>query len=81
MRAAIKPLMCMAALLCISCWGQSQILKNIGNRVKQKVEQRADRKVDQTIDKGLDKTEDAAKKLISMGKNCISFLSSPFTTS
>ena len=57
MRTAIKQLLCIAILLCISFWGQTQIL----NRVKQKAEQRANQKIDQAIDKGLDKTEEAAK--------------------
>ena len=61
MKSAIK-LLCIAELLCISLLSQAQILKNIGNRVKQKVEQRTDQKVDKSIDKGLDKTEDAGKK-------------------
>jgi outer membrane protein OmpA-like peptidoglycan-associated protein len=61
MKSAIK-LLCIAELLCISFLSQAQILKNIGNRVKQKVEQRTDQKVDKSIDKGLDKTEDAGKK-------------------
>lgn len=39
-----------------------QILKNLGNKVKDKTEQRADQKVDKSIDKGLDKAEDAGKK-------------------
>jgi len=57
MRTSIKQLLCIAIVLCISSWGQAQIL----NRVKQKAEQRANQKIDQAIDKGLDKTEDAAK--------------------
>jgi len=61
MKSAIK-LLCIAELLCIPFLSQAQILKNIGNRVKQKVEQRTDQKVDKSIDKGLDKTEDAGKK-------------------
>jgi OOP family OmpA-OmpF porin len=61
MKPAAKFLVCMAVLLCSSFSGNSQILKNLGNRVKQKVEQRADQKTDQAIDKGLDKTEDAGK--------------------
>ena len=44
MRISIKPLLCMAILLCISHLGKSQILKSMGNRVKQKVEQRTDQK-------------------------------------
>ena len=62
MRVSIKPIGCMATLLCICFLCHGQILKSIGNRVKQKVEQRADQKTDQTIDKGLDKAEDAGKK-------------------
>jgi len=61
MKLAVKFFMSTAILLCISFCGHSQILKSIGNRIKQKAEQRADSKVDQTIDKGLDKTEDATK--------------------
>ena len=57
MRTPIKPLLCLAILLCISFWGHAQIL----NRVKQRAEQRANQKIDQAIDKGLDKTEEAAK--------------------
>ena len=57
MRTSIKQLPCLAILLCISFWGQAQIL----NRVKQRAEQRANQKIDQAIDKGLDKTEEAAK--------------------
>ena len=53
MKSAIR-LLCLAELLCISLLSQAQILKNIGNRVKQKLEQRADQKVDKSIDKGLD---------------------------
>lgn len=41
--------------------GNSQILKKLGDKVKNKTEQRADQKVDNAIDTGLDKTEDAAK--------------------
>jgi OmpA-OmpF porin, OOP family len=62
MKTAAKFLICMVVLLCISFLGNSQILKNIGNRVKQKVEQRADQKTDQAIDKGLDKVEETGKK-------------------
>lgn len=39
----------------------AQLLKNIGEKIKNKSGQRADQKVDQTIDKGLDKTEEGAK--------------------
>src|ERR1700740_1256775 len=61
MKPAVRGVLSTAILLCLSFCGQTQILKNIGNRIKQKAEQRADSKVDQTIDKGLDKTEDATK--------------------
>ena len=54
-------LLCIAGILCISISSKSQILKDIGNRVKQKTQQRANQKIDQAIDKGLDKAEDAAK--------------------
>lgn len=57
MRTSTKLLLCLSVLLCVSFWGQSQIL----NRVKQRAEQRANQKIDRAIDKGLDKTEDAAK--------------------
>jgi outer membrane protein OmpA-like peptidoglycan-associated protein len=40
----------------------SQVLKKLGDKVKNKSEQKADQKVDQEIDKGLDKTDDASKK-------------------
>ena len=39
----------------------AQVLKNLGNKVKQKAEQRADQKVDKTIDKGLDEVENGTK--------------------
>lgn len=39
-----------------------QILKKLGQKIKDKTNQRVDEKTDQTIDKGLDKTEDATKK-------------------
>lgn len=61
MNTTIKNLSSLVVLLCISFFSHAQILKNIGNRAKQKAEQRANQKVDQAIDKGLDKTEEAAK--------------------
>ena len=48
--------------LSFSLAGNSQILKTLGDKVKNKSEQRADQKVDQAIDKGLDKAEDGTKK-------------------
>ena len=56
-----KLLMCMTGLLCLSCFTHAQILKDIGNRIKQRTEQRANQKVDQTIDKGLDQVDNSAK--------------------
>jgi len=61
MKLTVRVFTYTALLLCISFWGHSQVLKSIGNRVKQKATQRADAKVDQTIDKGIDKTVDATK--------------------
>src|SRR5438552_5093875 len=61
MKQDVKMLLCIAGILCISISSESQILKDIGNRVKQKTQQRANQKIDQAIDKGLDKAEDAAK--------------------
>ena len=51
----------MTGLLCLSCFTHAQILKDIGNRIKQRTEQRANQKVDQTIDKGLDQVDNSAK--------------------
>ena len=51
----------MTGLLCFSCFTHAQILKDIGNRIKQRTEQRANQKVDQTIDKGLDQVDNSAK--------------------
>ena len=51
----------MTGSLCLSCFTQAQILKDIGNRIKQRTEQRANQKVDQTIDKGLDHVDNSAK--------------------
>ncbi|MEP6596969.1 MAG: OmpA family protein [Ginsengibacter sp.] len=62
MKPVAKFLICMVVLLCISFLGSSQLLKNLGNRVKQKVQQRANQKTDQAIDKGLDQVEDTGKK-------------------
>lgn len=62
MRAIVKFFACTAIMLCFSFFAHSQILKNIGNRAKQKAEQRANQKIDQAIDKGLDKTEETATK-------------------
>src|SRR5688572_18668844 len=59
---APKPLLCIAFLLCISFFSQAQLLKRVGDRIKQKSEQRANQKIDQAIDKGLDKTEETATK-------------------
>lgn len=41
--------------------GHSQVLKKLGDKVKNKTGERADQKVDNTIDKALDKTEESAK--------------------
>src|SRR5688572_30779081 len=62
MRTLIQVCGCTAILLTSSVFADAQVLKNIGNRAKQKAEQRANQKVDQAIDKGLDKTEEAATK-------------------
>ena len=51
----------MTGLLCLPCLTHAQILKDIGNRIKQRTEQRANQKVDQTIDKGLDQVDNSAK--------------------
>src|SRR6185295_9712506 len=56
-----KLLICMTGSLCLSFFTHAQILKDIGNRIKQKSEQRANQKIDQGIDKGLDKVDGAAK--------------------
>lgn len=40
----------------------TQVLKKLGDKVKNKSEQKADQKVDQEIDKGLDKADDGTKK-------------------
>ena len=61
MKPLPKPLMFIAALLCVPCFIHAQILKDISNRIKQKSEQRANQKIDQGIDKGLDKVDNAAK--------------------
>jgi OOP family OmpA-OmpF porin len=57
-----KLFMLFFAALLSAIAGHSQILKKLGDKVKNKTEQRADQKTDQAIDKGLDKTEEAAKK-------------------
>jgi OOP family OmpA-OmpF porin len=62
MKPAVKTLLGTATLLCISFASSAQILKNIGNRAKQKAEQRANQKIDNAIDKGLDKAEDGGQK-------------------
>lgn len=62
MNRTLKLLICIAGLLCAANYCSAQILKDIGNRIKQKTRQRADQRIDQAIDKGLDKAEDAGKK-------------------
>lgn len=62
MKSAAKLLASTAILLCISSFSSAQILKNIGNRAKQKAEQRANQKIDNAIDKGLDKAENPGQK-------------------
>src|SRR5688572_4963224 len=62
MKTYVKLALSTALLLFISSYTQAQIMKNIGNRVKQKAEQRANQKIDNTIDKGLDKAEGAGQK-------------------
>ena len=62
MKPTVKTLFVTAILLCVSFTSPGQILKNIGNRAKQKAEQRANQKIDNTIDKGLDKAEGAGQK-------------------
>lgn len=42
--------------------GKSQLLKKLGDKIKNKTNQRVDQKTDQAIDKSLDKTEDVTKK-------------------
>ena len=49
----------MAFIAVISLSAQSQLIKNVGNKVKDKAAQRANQKTDQAIDKGLDKTEES----------------------
>lgn len=62
MKSTVKTLFVAVTLLCVSSTSYAQILKNIGNRAKQKAEQRANQKIDNTIDKGLDKAEGAGQK-------------------
>lgn len=62
MKTYLKLMVSTAILLFISSICRAQILKNIGNRVKQKAEQRANQKIDNTIDKGLDKAEGTGQK-------------------
>ena len=58
---AIRFLAGITVMLCISFSGNSQVIKNLGNRVKEKVNQRIHQKTDEAIDKGLDKAEKAGK--------------------
>ena len=53
-----KIIIVLAAISLTSFDSHSQILKNIGDRAKDKTTQRANQKTDQAIDKGLDKTEE-----------------------
>jgi len=62
MKPIAKLLPVTAIMLCYSFCSSAQILKNIGNRAKQKAEQRANQKVDNAIDKGLDKAEGTGQK-------------------
>ncbi|HMF69896.1 MAG TPA: OmpA family protein, partial [Flavitalea sp.] len=61
MGLAARFLTCITVMPCISFSGNSQVLKSLGNRVKQKVNQRVNQKTDEAIDKGLDKAENAGK--------------------
>jgi outer membrane protein OmpA-like peptidoglycan-associated protein len=55
-------------MLSVSLSGNSQVLKSLGNRVKEKVNQRVIKKTDQAIDKGLDKAENIGKAGKNAGK-------------
>jgi OOP family OmpA-OmpF porin len=57
-----KLLLLLPAIFFLVFNSYSQVLKKLGDKVKNKSEQKADQKVDQEIDKGLDKTDDASKK-------------------
>lgn len=61
MKPAVMILACATVMFSFSLSGNSQILKSIGNRVKQKVNERVSRKTDEAIDKGLDKAENVGK--------------------
>ena len=60
MKTILVLLLCSGILL-VPASTNGQVLKGIGNKVKQKVGQRADQKVDKTIDKGLDEAESGTK--------------------
>jgi len=57
-----KLLLLLPAIFFLVFNSYSQVLKKLGDKVKNKSEQKADQKVYQEIDKGLDKTDDASKK-------------------
>ncbi len=60
MKTILVLLFCSGILL-LSASTHGQVLKGIGNKVKQKAGQKADQKVDKTIDKGLDEAENGTK--------------------
>jgi hypothetical protein len=61
MKKSLTALLVCAGLLFLCTASQAQVLKNLGNKVKQKAGQKADQKVDKTIDKGLDEVENGTK--------------------
>ncbi|HEY0432920.1 MAG TPA: OmpA family protein [Chitinophagaceae bacterium] len=52
----------LAVVLGVAVISNAQVLKKLGQKVKDKTNQRVDQKTDESIDKGLDKTEDGTKK-------------------
>lgn len=65
---AVRFLAGITIMLFISFSGKSQLIKSLGNRVKDKVNQRITQKTDQAIDKGLDKAEKIGKPGKDAGK-------------
>src|SRR4030095_14695727 len=61
MKKILAALLLCSGLLFFGTASQAQVLKGLGNKVKQKAGQRADQKVDKTIDKGLDEVENGTK--------------------
>jgi outer membrane protein OmpA-like peptidoglycan-associated protein len=61
MKKSLTALLICSGLLFFCTASQAQVLKNLGNKVKQKAGQKADEKVDKTIDKGLDEVENGTK--------------------